>query len=472
MNNKTFLSLVIMGFSVFISSCNKKLDVVPTQSLTPQVGIKTEGDLVGLLIGAYDNLGNSSSYGGDVQLMADLWANRQYQRFRGTFGGLLEIGSITTTSNTILVNNAWAASLWRNAYTSINTCNLVLENLNLSKNSIRPTNSVEGEALFIRGSMYFELARLYGKTWGDGNNASNLAVPLVLKSSPFDVSGLTGANYPARNTVEQVYNQAKADLQKAVTLLPISNLHYATKWAAMAQLSRIALMQGDYATARDMANNVINSNSFSLATNFKDLYYSYINFNGVAPKEYVFYMRNTTQDASNSLNNYYGQTVSSIPGTAGRGDMDIQTAWINLHEIGDDRGVFFLTTNRRLTQKHLDRFGHVPVIRLAEMYLTRAEANFRLGTTIGASPLTDINTIRTRTRLAALATVTLTNILKERDIELAFEGHFLHDIKRNRLNARGSNGTNGPAWNSPRLIMPIPQAEIDVNKNLVQNEGY
>ncbi|MFM9020890.1 MAG: RagB/SusD family nutrient uptake outer membrane protein [Sediminibacterium sp.] len=36
----------------------------------------------------------------------------------------------------------------------------------------------------------------------------------------------------------------------------------------------------------------------------------------------------------------------------------------------------------------------------------------------------------------------------------------------------GSNFANGPAWNSPRLVLPIPQRETDVNKNLVQNEGY
>ena len=67
---------------------------------------------------------------------------------------------------------------------------------------------------------------------------------------------------------------------------------------------------------------------------------------------------------------------------------------------------------------------------------------------------------------------TLNDILKERNLELAYEGHYLHDLKRLRLSTAGSNGTNGPAWNSPRLVMPIPLREMDVNKNLVQNEGY
>jgi starch-binding outer membrane protein, SusD/RagB family len=473
MKHKLIALLMIPTLLLIATACNKRLDVIPTQSLSPEAGLKTESDLVGLLIGAYDGLQNTSSYGGDIQLMADLWANRAYLRFRGTFNGLLQIASITTTSNVILTDNGWATSLWGNAFRTINSCNLILENLALSQGSVRPKNWVEGEALFIRGSLYFELARLYGKAWGDGDNNTNLAVPLILKSTPFEVSKLTDENYPARSTVAQVYAQAKADLTRAATLLPVSNLHYATTWAARAQLSRIALMQEDYIAARDLANEVIASARYSLNPIFNNLWFNFINFGGVAPTEYIFYMRITTQDGTNGLNTYYGQTVSSIAGTAGRGDMDVQAAWVNLHEAADVRRGYFIVTNRRLTRKHLDRFGHVPVIRLAEMYLTRAEANFRLGTSVGNTPDADINIIRNRVGLANLAApVTLNDILKERRLELAFEGHFLHDIKRTRGTTPGSNLTNGPAWNSPRLVMPIPQRERDVNKNLVQNEGY
>lgn len=472
-NNILNISLVA-GLLTLFTACEKRLDVVPTQSLVPEKALATESDLVGVLIGAYDGLQSTSSYGGDIQLMADLWANRYYLRFRGTFAGLLQIASVTTTSNVILTDNGWAVSLWGNAFRTINTANLVLENLNLSQGAIRSKASVEGEALFIRGSLYFELARLYGKAWGDGDNNTNLAVPLILTSTPSQVSGLGDANYPKRSSVAEIYNQAKSDLVKAASLLPVSNAHYATRWAAMMQLSRIALMQGDYVAARDYADQVIASNRYSLTTPFNSLWFNYINFGGVAPLEYIFYMKMTTQDGTNGLNTYFGQTISAIPGTAGRGDLDVQTAFVNLHEVGDVRRTYFQTgsASRRLTRKHLDRFGHVPVIRLAEAYLTRAEANFRLGTTVGATPVEDINVIRNRAGLADITSVTLNDILKERQLELAFEGHYLHDLKRNRLNAAGSNLANGPAWNSPRLVMPVPQREMDVNKNLVQNEGY
>ncbi len=481
MKNTNYMKNIVKWISaaavatIGFTACEKKLDIFPLQSLPPDEAITTEGDLIAVLNGAYDRIQSTSAYGGDIQMMADIWANRYYLRFRGTFAGLLNIASVTTTSAPITVDNGWAASLWAQAYSAINSANTVLDSIHLAAGNIQPRTSVEGQAKFIRGAMYFELVKLYGKTWGDGNNASNLAVPLILKSTPLDINKITDDFYPARATVQQVYDQAKADLTSAASLLPTgATSSTATRWAAMALLSRIALMQGDYVAARDWANQVINSNSFILTNPFDNLWFNYINFGGVPPREYIFYIKITTQDGTNGLNTYYGQTVSSIPGTAGRGDLDAQVPWINRHPVGDVRRGYYQSgsSGRRLTRKHLDRFGHVPVVRLAEMLLTRAEANFRLGTVVGATPLTDINRIRERVGLSLLADVNLDEILLQRDLELAYEGHFLWDLKRNRKASAGSTGSNGPAWNSPKLVMPIPQREMDVNDNLVQNEGY
>ena len=145
----------------------------------------------------------------------------------------------------------------------------------------------------------------------------------------------------------------------------------------------------------------------------------------------------------------------------------IRASHIAQYETGDKRKDYFvLSGGNYYTLKHLDRFGDVPVIRLSEMYLTRAEANQRSSTAVGATPLSDVNAIRTRAGLPALAAVTLADILKERRSELAFEGQFLPDVKRTQT------AVGALAWNSPKLIMPIPQREMDVNKKLVQNEGY
>jgi hypothetical protein len=120
--------------------------------------------------------------------------------------------------------------------------------------------------------------------------------------------------------------------------------------------------------------------------------------------------------------------------------------------------------------KWSNRFGNVKVIRLAEMYLTRAECNQRLGTSIGATPLEDVDYIRDRAGLGTAGSATLGVIINERRLELAHEGQRIHDIKR--LQETISEGTVTYPYNSNKLVFPIPQRERDVNSNLMQNAGY
>jgi starch-binding outer membrane protein, SusD/RagB family len=435
--------------------CNKKLDVAPTQSIAQDNALLTEGDVLVTLIGAYDGLQSTAAYGGDIMLMNELIGNKDDIRFTGTFAGLSDAYKLEMTAA-----NGFALGIWNQTYNTINRCNNVLSALDKVTSSAATRNRVEGEALFIRAAMYFELVRLFAKTWGDGNNQTNPGVPIILTPT----KNITEADYKPRSSVDAVYQLVKTDLTKAETLLPASNTIYATKNAAAAVLSRVALMQADYAAARDAANRVISSNRHTLAATFGGLWFTFLNNAGNSPSEYIFSLKVTTQDGANGMNTYFG--VNAGAGTAGRGDCKIFASHIAKYETGDARKAYFsVVGGNNYTRKHLDRFGNVPIVRLAEMYLTRAEANFRLGTVIGDTPLEDVKKVRTRSGLTTTA-VDLNSILNERYLETAFEGNRLHDIKR----TRGSQ--SGTAWNSPKMILPIPQREMDVNKQLVQNEGY
>lgn len=450
---------IILVALIMISTigCEKRLDISPYQSITADKALATEGDVNVTLVGAYDGAQSASTYGGDVMVLNDLIGNTPNINFTGTFAGLTDAYQTLMNSN-----NSFAAGTWISAYNTINRCNNVLSALDKITSSPARKNSVEGQALFLRASMYFELVRLYAKTIGDGDASSNPGVPLVLTLT----KSVTSSDYLPRASVKSVYDQVVADLTKAETLLPASNTIYATKWAAAAQLSRVHLMLKNYTAARDAANRVITGSGKSLNSDFTKLWFTFINNGGANPAEYIFSMTVTVQDGTNSLNTYFGRNVG-IAGTAGRSDCKIKAAHIALYEVGDVRRTYFaLSGGNNYTRKHLDRYGNVPIIRLAEMYLTRAESNFRNNTTLGAAPLSDVNLIRARVGLPALASASLNAITKERYLELAFEGHNLHETKR----LQKTTGTLN--WNSPRLILPIPQREIDVNKNLVQNEGY
>jgi hypothetical protein len=139
-----------------------------------------------------------------------------------------------------------------------------------------------------------------------------------------------------------------------------------------------------------------------------------------------------------------------------------------LFEAGDVRKTFTTTaSNRIFTRKFLDRFGDVPVVRTAEMYLIRAEA---LGRSNG---LADLNTLRTQRGLAAISPAELPNdaaylqaILGERRAEFNFEGHRYFDL------ARTQQIKAGLGIDDFHGIMPIPNRELTVNTALKQNPGY
>jgi len=328
-------------------------------------------------------------------------------------------------------------------------------------------NRVEGEAEFLRGLTYFDLARIFGKSWNDGTPTANLGVPIV--TTPTTV--ISASSYVARSTVSQVYQQAITDLTDAEAKLPADNNYSANSFSAAAILARLYLQKGDYANAATEANNVISSNNFSLTKTYA-AEFPYPNQTAVHvdnTSEDVFAIQVTSQQGVNGLNTYY---ASSNDG--GRGDVHIVPSFLNIFEPGDARAAMFqyddptdpTTTLRCHKFDNVD--GNVHIIRLAELYLIRAEANLRKGgTPTGDTPANDIKVIRSRAGLTTPATVTIDDVLTERVRELAFEGgFFFHDAKR-----LGQTVGTLP-FNSDKLVFPIPLQDINANPKLVQNPGY
>jgi hypothetical protein len=451
-NIRTNIFLTAMLLASF--ACGDRLNVQPTQNIDEIVALGDDQSVKVTLTGAYDRLSGDANraaalYAGPIQYSGDLLGDDREVVFGGTFTTLDEIWRKTMTTT-----NGVVQSIWLNAYTTINITNNILGALDKVNQADRAR--IEGEARFIRGSLYFELVKLFAKTSGDGSDASNPGVPLVL--TPTRV--VTDADNKARNTVAEVYAQVIDDLTKAEQLMLQSNGIFANKLAAAAMLSRVYLMQGRYADARDAANRVIASGRFAMARTIADAFTeSSSDYN----REHIFRITITDQDGTNNMNTFYASATFQ-----GRGDIRVQAKHLALYETGDVRRDFFYRTGvNTFTSKHRELYGDVPVLRITEMYLTRAEANLRLNTQVGATPQADVNLIRQRAGLAPLTNPSLAAILKERKLELAFEGQQVHDLKRTRsaVTATINFGAN-------QLVMPIPQREIDTNKSLAQNAGY
>jgi starch-binding outer membrane protein, SusD/RagB family len=458
--NKYIFCGLLAGLGLLVSACGDKLEIQPTQSIDQSIALSTEQDVRVTLVGAYDGISDVDVYGGGIQFTNEFVGDDREVVFGGTFGTLDELWRKTITPGNLQVRDTWLGS-----YDAINRTNNVLSALDRVGEDSR--NQIEGEARFIRGLTYFGLIRLFAKSWGNGDNNTNLGVPLVLTPT----RTLSEADNRPRNTVAEVYAQILEDLTRAAELLPApasnENPGFATSSGARALLARLYLIQDNFAAARDAANQVIEAKG-PLRVSFADA------FNDASSQpEILFKIIVTDQDGSNAMNTYYG----SVP-NQGRGDVRVQTKHIDLYDSPtDERAQFFNLTNngaRRFTNKFSDRFGDVPVIRLAEMYLIRAEANFRLGTAVGTTPLEDINAVRTRANATPLtpATLSLATILRERRLELAFEGVLLDDLKRTQGSVTIA-GEVSPSTDN-RLVLPIPQREIDTNPALKgqQNPGY
>jgi len=318
---------------------------------------------------------------------------------------------------------------------------------------------VEGEAKFIRGSAYFDLVRMYAKAWNDGDPNANEGVPLVL--TPTTV--ISDSNKVKRNTVAQVYAQVISDLTTAAEKCITTDNSYifATNIAANAMLARVYLQQQDYENALQVENTALTlalDNDYHLTSTYAAAFPSADPPTYIAnTPEDIFTMQVNATSGVNEFNTFYSENQ--------RGDIYINDPFFDLYEPNDDRANLW---DGGYTLKYENFYGSVRLIRLAELYLTRAECNFRLGSAVGAEPVDDINTIRERAGLDdyTASELTLDDILRERALELSFEGFTLHDEKRLELNV------GILPWNSPKLIYPIPQREIYANPNLTQNEGY
>jgi hypothetical protein len=118
------------------------------------------------------------------------------------------------------------------------------------------------------------------------------------------------------------------------------------------------------------------------------------------------------------------------------------------------------------------------VIRLAEMFLIRAEARAWQNNITGGQA--DLNVIRARAGLPATTASTrqdlIDAILHERQVELFTEwGHRWLDLKRTGTIDQVMNIVTlqkGGSWVSNQQLYPIPAKEIQNNPNLSQNPGY
>lgn len=435
------INIYILFTLLFIGvSCEDRLDLLPPQDVDTSVALSTDANVKAVLLGAYDALSNGDLFGGNTLRNAELLGSDGEIVFSGTFGDPSDIWRKEITNI-----NSDVTETWLEGYEVINICNNVLNALDVVNEDDKAM--VEAEARFIRGLMYFELVKYFGTPYSAGGASSSLAIPIA--ETPNSTEEYEKA------TVEEIYQLVISDLNFAEENLPSENDVFANRVAAAGFLSRVYLQQENFAAARDAANRGIDyaDGVYSLVGNLAGAFN-----NNTNSSEDLFAIQVNTQDGVNNM-----QLFFASPTLGGRGDIEIQAEHFDIYEANDDRADLFYiddATGDTRTAKWTNQFGNVTIIRLSELYLTRAEGNVRLTQAVGDTPANDLNLLRQRAGLGDIVAPSLADVLAERRAELAFEGHRIHDIKRLKLE------TDGIPFDSDQLIFPIPQREAGVNPNL------
>jgi starch-binding outer membrane protein, SusD/RagB family len=447
-----------------LAGCEKVLDVSPVDVIDQNKAFTNVADLESGVIGAY-----SAVIGGAPIEIASRSSDelRLSSENRGQGVQMHNWQYVSTTGET----NGW----WNVNYVLIDRVNKVME----AAARIQPTTAeqgtydrIRGECLALRAMGHFNLVVGFAPAY----NATALAVPYMTKS---------GITLPARQTTQEVYTAIKADLQQAKTLIPASfgpaDLSRISRTAVAALQARVALYERNWADANTFANEALTARPLDSITDHPRIWTDATS-NGV-----IFRLRRVLGDER------LGSLFTDINGDAFFHPSDaLRSAYDATNDV---RAAIATRTSNRGTGKDPEtvakyvgvatiNLADVKAIRSAEMLLIRAEAAAEAGNLAAAT--TDINTLR-RARIRSYSDETFSTkaaamdaIELERRRELAYEGHRFFDLKRwgKSITRAGrdallaaASARNLPA-NDNKFTWPIPQAEIDANKNISQNPGY
>ena len=480
---------ILFAFALVLASCSKALEEDPKSFISATNFYQNESDAKAAIAGAYSSIGNEY-YGPCLGMYAFMALHSGIADGRGSQAPITVYDQVLDA-----VNIGRMSDLWGRIYTAINRANAVLDNVpDITMNEALKSR-ILAEAHFLRANAYFDLVR----GWG----------PVPIRVS--ETKGLDEVGAP-RAPESEVYALIISDAQVAERDLPdISpeGTGRATKWAAKMLLAQVYLTNEQWAEARDLAEEVINSGLFSLVeVREPDDFYQI--FRASTHSEDIMSVQHSVNTQS-ELVQFLHRT--NIPDYNPQGGGFFAWLPITNSYIGDSwddadlRKSFNLYTEFRnsdgeieplppttpiLFKKWIDdpngtQTYAVPIFRLTEAYLIYAEAASQAEGGPSTLALERLNMIKRRgygydtaasSPIDYPAGMTQQDfreaVLKERDYEFILERRRWWDLKRTGKVFEYFESI-GRTFIPERLLWPIPENEINTNPALTpqdQNPGY
>lgn len=446
--NPWFFFLVLL---LMMPGCDV-LDVDPYHSIPADQAILNKKDVESAINGAYASFQSASYYGRNFLVVGDLAADNL--TWTGTTAGYNQIDN-----NSILADNGIVEGIWSSMYSALSRINVVIDRIPaIDELPESEANAFLAELCFLRALVHFDLVRLYG------------GVPI--RTRPVSVND-EDLNVP-RNSLAEVYSQIFTDLQFAeghirtqvirgrASKASVLALNARASLYYYAQNPQQSLLQG----AVNAATRVIDDFGLSLVPSYVAL------FDGNPNTESIFEIDFNEQDR-NRLAEYFFPTSLS-----GRREFAPTGKLFSFYPGNDERreaSIAIDGANFYAIKYHDIETGadNVYVLRLAEMYLIRAEANVLMNTSLPQAR-DDVNAIRLRAGLPEIITTSpflLDRQIRDmRQLEFAFEGHRWFDLVRT---GRALDELEGVS-EAYQTLFPIPLGELLTNSHagMTQNPGY
>lgn len=466
--------IALSAVALFASCSKKELDLTPFNQIETSQAFNTETDVNLAVLGMYQGLRANNYVNGTWNIIGDVMADNAI------------ISSLGRQTLTVFgdwrYNGDNTLGLFSSGYVIARRANAILENIDKFPAGAFKDNA-KGEALAVRAFIYFDMARVFSKTF---ENATPTDSTLAY------ITSTDAKQLPTKEPVRGFYQKIVTDLTSALPLIATSNgVGRLNKAAVNGLLSRVYLYMGDFANCISASTAALGTTPvLPSRTDFPLVWTDQTN-NGV-----LFKVVNTTLDNINTPGVNYYQTVGGLI----RSEYVCEYNLRQLYQASDIRTSSYIQTSlyNGVLQNHIIKYAGRPgqvagvvdakVLRTAEVLLNRAEAYQRSGNDVLA--LADLNLLRAAryspyTPAALTGSALLAEILQERRLELAFEGDRFWDLKRrNQPVTRDANFgdradgsgvkyifTSLPAGNF-RFQLPYPSSEVNFNKGFKQNPGY
>ncbi len=399
---------------------------------------------------------------------------------------------------------------------------------NLNTDQTKNLRRIEGELYFMRGYAYWSLATVFMPIYGVDNNKPYLPLRTTFEEKINEIkSPETGTVSQIYELIVSDFEQAKLLLPERFE----DGVHHpsyafgrANAFAASAMLAKVYMMMQLNEEALQELNYIINQNGGDYDLT-QDPIEAFNKDQRARGNEVIFYAFYADQIANVNAFEVTSMTLQSFNATNGGNTWpngfsritwnQFAYSYSTLKRIGwmldPENGDFTVTEeakqDKRFNQlyrvlegyngeegadpskfetvhgsitnpviwcdkyfrgKDRGRLTNIPLIRLAEIHLSRALLRLRAGNAQGA--LEDVNKVRQRAGLNPITLAALTEdiIHNERIKELAFEGDRLDYLRASRLSIPGGDRQIALALppTSPSFVWSIPQREIDLNTNM------